>query len=69
LHQRHELPPGEHFARGEFVAWVQWLGRRVYTQGARHPSARLIEVVTGSPPDHRPLVRILRQKYEGLYDI
>jgi carboxypeptidase Taq len=60
---------GEHFARGEFVALVQWLGRRVYTQGARHPSARLIEVVTGSPPDHRPLVRILRQKYEGLYDI
>jgi hypothetical protein len=41
----------------------------VYQQGGRHPSARMIEVVTGSPPDHRPLVRILRQKYEALYDI
>jgi carboxypeptidase Taq len=60
---------GEQFARGEFGALVQWLGRRVYRQGGRHPSARLIEVVTGSPPDHRPLVRILRRKYEALYDI
>jgi hypothetical protein len=41
----------------------------VYQQGGRHPSARMIEVVTGSPPDHRPPVRILRQKYEALYDI
>jgi carboxypeptidase Taq len=60
---------GEQFACGEFGALVQWLGRRVYRQGGRHPSARLIEVVTGSPPDHRPLVRILRLKYEALYDI
>ena len=60
---------GEHFARGEFAALVQWLGRRVYRQGGRHPSARLIEVVTGSPPDHRPLVRILREKYETLYGL
>jgi carboxypeptidase Taq len=60
---------GEQFARGEFSALVQWLGQRVYRQGGRHPSARLIEVVTGSPPDHRPLVRLLRQKYEALYDI
>jgi carboxypeptidase Taq len=60
---------GEQFARGEFGPLVQWLGRRVYRQGGRHPSARLIEVVTGSPPDHRPLVRILREKYEALYDI
>ncbi len=60
---------GEQFARGEFGPLVHWLGRRVYQQGGRHPSARLIEVVTGSPPDHRPLVRMLRQKYEALYGI
>ncbi len=60
---------GEQFARGEFGALLQWLGRRVYRQGARHPSARLIETVTGSPPDHRPLVRILTAKYEALYNI
>jgi len=60
---------GEQFARGEFAPLVQWLGRRVYRQGARHPSARLIEVVTGSPPDHRPLVRVLKAKYQALYQI
>ena len=60
---------GEQFARAEFAPLVAWLGRRVYREGSRHPSARLIEVVTGSPPDHRPLVRGLRAKYEALYDI
>ena len=48
---------------------MAWLGRRVYRQGGRYPSARLIEVVTGSPPDHRPLVAILTAKYEQLYGI
>jgi carboxypeptidase Taq len=60
---------GEQFVRGEFGALKQWLARRVHRQGGRHPSARLIEVVTGSPPDHRPLVRVLKAKYEALYDI
>ena len=60
---------GEQFARGEFGPLVQWLGRRVYRQGGRYPSARLIEAVTGSPPDHRPLVGLLRGKYEALYGI
>ena len=55
------------FARGEFGELVRWLGARIYRQGGRHPSARLIEVVTGSPPDHRPLVRALRARYDALY--
>ncbi|HUR94501.1 MAG TPA: carboxypeptidase M32 [Gemmatimonadales bacterium] len=60
---------GEQFARGEFGPLVGWLGRRVYQEGGRYPSARLIEVVTGSPPDHRPLVWMLRHKYETLYGL
>jgi len=60
---------GEQFAAGEFATLVRWLGDRVYRQGARYPSARLIEVVTGSPPDHRPLVALLGAKYEALYDL
>jgi carboxypeptidase Taq len=55
------------FARGEFGELIRWLGTRIYRQGGRHPSARLIEVVTGSPPDHRPLVRALRARYDALY--
>lgn len=60
---------GEQFARGEFEPLVGWLGRWVYRQGGRYPSARLIEVVTGSPPDHRPLVGLLKTKYGELYGI
>ena len=62
-------PLGEQFARADFAPLLSWLGRRVYRQGARYPSARLIEVVTGSPPDHKPLVAILKGKYEELYGI
>jgi carboxypeptidase Taq len=60
---------GAQFARGEFEPLVGWLGRNVYRQGGRYPSARLIEVVTGSPPDHRPLVALLNAKYGELYGI
>jgi carboxypeptidase Taq len=59
----------DRFARGEFGELVRWLGERIYRQGGRHPSARLIEIVTGSPPDHRPLVRALRERYAELYDL
>jgi carboxypeptidase Taq len=72
LHARAELELGslgEQFARGEFAPLGRWLGERVYRQGGRYPSARLIELVTGSPPDHRPLIRILKERYEALYDI
>ena len=57
------------FARGEFRELVRWLGERIYREGGRHPSARLIELVTGSPPDHRPLVEALRARYSALYDL
>jgi carboxypeptidase Taq len=59
----------EQFARGEFATLVRWLGERVYRQGGRYPSARLIETVTGSAPDHRPLVDALRAKYGALYHL
>ncbi|CAN5896062.1 thermostable carboxypeptidase 1 [soil metagenome] len=59
----------ESFARGEFRELVRWLGERIYRQGGRHPSARLIEVVTGGPPDHRPLVEALRVRYGALYGL
>jgi carboxypeptidase Taq len=55
------------FARGEFAELVGWLGRNVYKEGGRYPSARLIELVTGAPPNHRPLVEALKQKYSQLY--
>jgi carboxypeptidase Taq len=62
-------PLGERFARGDFGELVRWLADRVYRQGGRYPSARLIEAVTGSLPDHRPLLDILTTKYESLYGL
>ena len=70
LFARAEAELGEleqQFARGEFDALVAWLSQKVYHEGGRYPSARLIESVTGSPPNHRPLVEALRAKYSMLY--
>ena len=55
------------FARGEFAELAGWLRRKVYREGSRYPSAKLIELVTGSPPNHRPLIDALRNKYARLY--
>jgi carboxypeptidase Taq len=59
----------EAFARGDFGALLGWLRRQVYRQGSRYPAAWLIEHVTGSPPDHRPLVQSLWRKYGELYGV
>jgi carboxypeptidase Taq len=59
----------DRFARGEFGELVEWLTERIYRQGSRHSSARLVEVVTGHPPDHRPLVEALKTRYGALYDL
>jgi carboxypeptidase Taq len=57
----------EQFARGEFLELARWLRERVYQEGSRYSAVRLIERVTGSPPDHRPLVERLRRSYGELY--
>jgi carboxypeptidase Taq len=57
------------FARGEFHGLLGWLREKIHSQGQRYRSARLIERVTGSRPDHRPLIDGLRRKYSELYGI
>jgi carboxypeptidase Taq len=57
------------FSRGDFTGLLGWLRERVHRQGGRYPAARLVERVTGSPRDHRPLVRALREKFGELYAI
>jgi carboxypeptidase Taq len=54
-------------ARGDFAALRDWLRERVHRLGSRFPAARLIERVTGRPPDPRALVETLRRKYGELY--
>ncbi|HKU63115.1 MAG TPA: carboxypeptidase M32 [Gemmatimonadales bacterium] len=59
----------EQFARGEFLELVRWVRERVHREGSRYSAVGLIERVTGSPPDHRPLVARLRSTYEQLYGL
>jgi carboxypeptidase Taq len=56
-------------ATGDFGGLLSWLRDRVYRHGSRYPVARLVELATGSPLSHRPLVQSLRRKYSDLYGI
>jgi carboxypeptidase Taq len=55
------------FAQGDFTGLLDWLRQRVYREGSRYWAPELIRHVTGSPLDHRPLVRALESKYGELY--
>jgi carboxypeptidase Taq len=57
------------FAVGDYSGLLAWLRAKVHREGQRYRPAELIERVTGSKPDHRPLVATLRQKYSELYGI
>ena len=59
----------EVFARGDTSDLLGWLRTKVHRQGQRRRPTELIEHVTGSKPDHRPLIATLRRKYQGLYGI
>ena len=57
----------ESFARGDYSGLLGWLRTKVHSQGQRYRPAELIEHITGSKPDHRPLIDGLRKKYGELY--
>jgi carboxypeptidase Taq len=57
------------FAKGDFPPLLSWLRENIHRHGQRDRSAALVERVTGSPPDHRPLIESLRAKYAPLYDL
>ncbi len=56
-------------ARGDFAPLLEWLRAKIHHQGQRYPAATLIEKATGTPLDHRPLIRSLRDKYAPLYGL
>jgi carboxypeptidase Taq len=57
------------FARGNFRPLLEWLRAQVHVHGQRYRPAKLIERITGSKPDHRPLVESLRRKYSEVYGV
>ena len=61
--------PDAAFAKGDFSGLLDWLRENVHRHGSRYTPPALIEKVTGSPPDHRPLVDVLKSKYAEVYGL
>ena len=55
------------FARGEFAPLKTWLNEKIHRRGQCYTAAELIELVTGQPLTHAPLMRHLRGKVGPLY--
>ncbi|MDR3636653.1 MAG: carboxypeptidase M32 [Isosphaeraceae bacterium] len=67
---RHELGDLDAaFAQCEFQPLLGWLRAKVHRHGRRYHAPQLIAQATGRPPDHQPLVNMLRQKYGALYGL
>ena len=59
----------EQFARGEFAALREWLGRRVHRFGRALEPGELLERAVGGPLDPEPYLAYLRAKLAGLYGV
>jgi carboxypeptidase Taq len=59
----------EQFARGEFTPLREWLNEHIHRRGKTYRANRLVEVVTGEPLSHKPLVRHLHAKFNELYNL
>ena len=57
------------FARGEFTPLNNWMREKIHRQGKRYRASRLVEVVTGKPLSHEPMMRYLKEKYSPLYGL
>ncbi len=59
----------EQFARGEFQPLKGWLQKNIYHRGQCYTATELVQLVTGQPLSHEPLMRHLRGKLEPLYGL
>lgn len=57
------------FATGDFAPLKNWLGTNIHQRGKQYPADRLVEVVTGSPLSHVPLLKHLHDKFDELYGL
>ena len=56
-------------AAGRFGPLKEWLNKNIHSRGKQYRSRKLVEVVTGQPLSHAPLIAHLRAKYGELYGI
>jgi carboxypeptidase Taq len=59
----------EQFRRGEFQPLKEWLNQKIHHPGQCYTAAELVELVTGQPLSHEPLMRHLRGKLQPLYGV
>jgi carboxypeptidase Taq len=57
------------FARGHFAGLLDWLRTNIHRRGQCYSAAELVQLVTGQPLSHDPLLSYLRRKYGELYGI
>jgi carboxypeptidase Taq len=62
-------PLDKQFAEGDFGPLKEWLNREIHQRGRQFPAERLVEVVTGEPLSHEPLVEHLRSRFRPLYGL
>jgi carboxypeptidase Taq len=60
---------GAMFARGDFGPLKNWLNERIHHRGQCYTAAELVQLVTGQPLSHAPLMRHLRGKLGPLYGL
>jgi carboxypeptidase Taq len=57
------------FGRGEFMPLKTWLNEKIHRAGQCYTAAELVQLVTGKPLSHAPLIRHLRGKLQPLYGL
>lgn len=57
------------FARGEFDPLKSWLNEMIHHRGQNYTASELVQLVTGAPLSHAPLMRHLRGKLAPLYGL
>lgn len=57
------------FARGEFDLLKSWLNEMIHHRGQCYSAAELVQLITGQPLSHAPLMRHLRGKLAPLYGL
>ena len=62
-------PLAGQFAAGEYQPLKAWLNEQIHRRGKQYPAHELIQVVTGRPLDHEPLLRHLHAKFGPLYQL
>ena len=57
------------FARGEFLPLKEWLNKQIHQRGQNYTAAELVQLITGQPLSHAPLMRHLRGKLGQIYGL